>query len=75
MSNAPQATIDPVNAEPVRTDKAPTSLYRGKIYYFASKENRGRFEAAPQEFAKKAAGHPVVAAAPEERHPRRRRGC
>ena len=74
-SNAPEATIDPINGEPVRTDKALTSLYQGKIYYFASKENRDRFEAAPQEYAQKAAGHPVRPADAANEPPRRRHGC
>ena len=74
-SNAPEATIDPVNGEPVRTDKALTSLYQGKIYYFASKENRDRFEAAPQEYAQKAAGHPVGPVEAANERPRRRHGC
>lgn len=74
-ANAPEAAVDPVGGEAVRTAQALTSLYQDKIYYFASKENRDRFEAAPQEFAQKAAGHPVGSAdAPRER-PRRRGGC
>jgi len=74
-SNAPEAAVDPVSGEAVRTAQALTSLYHGKIYYFATKENRDRFEAAPQEYAGKAAGHPAHAAeAPRER-PRRRGGC
>lgn len=73
-ANAPEAAIDPVGGEAVRTAQALTSVYQGKIYYFASKENRDRFEAAPQEYAMKAAGHPAHAA--EAAHePPRRRGC
>ena len=74
-ANAPQAAIDPVGGEAVRTGEALTSVYQGMIYYFASKENRDRFEGAPQEYASKAAGQPVrPAEAPYER-PRRRGGC
>jgi len=74
-ANAPEAAIDPVGGEAVRTGEALTSVYQGKIYYFATKDNRDRFEAAPQEHAQKAAGHPVRSAeAPYER-PRRRGGC
>lgn len=74
-ANAPEAAVDPVSGEAVRTAQALTSLYQGKIYYFATKENRDRFEAAPQEYAGKAAGHPAHAAeAPRER-PRRHGGC
>ena len=73
--DAPEAAVDPVGGEAVRTAHALTSVYEGKIYYFASKENRDRFEAAPHEYAHKAAGHPVRSAeAPQER-PRRRHGC
>jgi len=73
-ANAPEAAVDPVGGEAVRTAQALTSLYQGKIYYFACRENRDRFEAAPQEYAQKVAGYPVVAALSEHR-PRRRRGC
>lgn len=73
-SDAPEAAVDPVGGEAVRTAQALTSVYDGKIYYFASRENRDRFEAAPQEYAHKAAGHPVRSA--EDRHERpRSRGC
>lgn len=74
-SNAPEASIDPINGEPVRIDTALTSLYQGSIYYFASRENRDRFEAAPQEYAQKAAGHPVGPAGSADHQPRRRHGC
>jgi len=73
--SAPEAVIDPVGGEPVRTSGALTSVYQGMIYYFASKENRDRFEASPQEYASKAAGHPVSRAGAEYERPRRRRGC
>ena len=70
-SNAPEATIDPVNGEPVRTDKALTTLYRGSIYYFASRENRDRFEAAPQEYAPRFAGRRVDSGGTADQHTRR----
>jgi len=72
-ANAPEAAVDAVSGEAVRTAQAVTSLYQGKIYYFGSKENRDRFETAPQEYAQKVAGHPIAAAA--EQRPRRRGGC
>ncbi len=72
-ASAPEAAVDAVSGEAVRTAQAVTSLYQDKIYYFASKENRDRFETAPQDYAQKVAGHPVAAAA--EQRPRRRRGC
>jgi len=71
-ANAPEAAVDPVSGEAVRTAQAVTSLYQEKIYYFASKENRDRFESAPQDYAHKVAGQPVGG---QERRPRRRRGC
>ena len=74
-ANVPEAAIDPVSGEAVRTAQALTSVYQGKIYYFASKENRDRFEAAPQEHAHKAAGHAVRPAEAAHEHPRRRGGC
>lgn len=74
-ANAPEAAVDPVGGEAVRTAHAVTSVYEGKIYYFASKENRDRFEAAPQEFAHKSAGHAVRPAEAAAERPRRRGGC
>ncbi|HEX8011485.1 MAG TPA: YHS domain-containing protein [Casimicrobiaceae bacterium] len=74
-SNPPEAAIDPVNGAAVRTADALTSVYQGTIYYFASKENRDRFEAAPQEYAQKAAGHAAHPAEAPSEPPRRRGGC
>lgn len=74
-ANAPEAALDPVGGEAVRAAHAVTSVYEGKIYYFASKENRERFEAAPQEYARKAAGHAVRPAEAAAERPRRRGGC
>jgi YHS domain-containing protein len=73
--NVPEAAIDPVTGEAVRTVQAVTSIYQAKIYFFASKENRERFEAAPQEYAPKATGYSMQAPAREEDRPRRRGGC
>ena len=73
--SAPEAAVDPVGGEAVRTAQAVTTVYQGKIYYFASKANRERFEAAPQEYAHKAAGHPVRPAEAANERPRRRGGC
>ena len=74
-ANAPEAAIDPVGGQAVRTSDALTSIYQGKIYYFASKENRERFEAAPQDYAHKAAGQPLQSPERTEYRPRRRGGC
>lgn len=48
--------FDPVSGESVSRDTAPASAYHGRIYYFASRENRDTFEAAPDKFAATAAG-------------------
>lgn len=72
--SAPEAAIDPVSRDAVRTAQALTSLYQGKVYYFASKENRDRFEAAPQEYAQNASGHPMAAPQPPQQESYRRRG-
>jgi YHS domain-containing protein len=69
-----ETVADAVSGEAVRTAQALSSVYQGSVYYFASKENRERFEAAPQEYAQKAAGHPAAAAAPAGERPRRRHG-
>ena len=58
--DAPEAVVDPVSGEALRTDQALTSLYAGKVYYFASRENRDRFEAMPQDYA----GTPRVTRSP-----------
>lgn len=44
------ATVDPVTAVNV--------MYQGRVYYFASRENRDQFEAQPQRYAQ-AAGAPA----------------
>ncbi|OGA48919.1 MAG: hypothetical protein A3F74_18570 [Betaproteobacteria bacterium RIFCSPLOWO2_12_FULL_62_58] len=74
-ASAPEAAVDPVGGEAVRTAQVLTSVHQGKIYYFASKENRDRFESAPQEYAHKAAGHAVRPAEAAHERPRRRGGC
>lgn len=69
----PDSVVDPVSGAAVRTADAITSVYQGKVYYFASKENRDRFEAAPQDYANKVQGIPMAGSAdrPRSRH----RGC
>jgi len=44
------ARIDPVSGEPVAGDGAAVASYRGRLYYFNSRENRDRFEATPARF-------------------------
>ena len=69
----PDSVVDPVSGATVRTAGAITSVYEGRAYYFASKENRDRFEAAPQDFANKVQGIPMTGNA--ERPHRRHHGC
>lgn len=70
-----EAAIDPVSGSAIPTAGAITSVYQGKAYYFASKENRDRFEAAPGDFAGKAEGVPIAAGEDAERPRHRHHGC
>ena len=72
-ANVPAAAINPIGGETVRTVEALSSGYQGMIYYFASKENRDRFAAAPHEHAHNATGHPVRPVDAANEGPRRRR--
>lgn len=71
----PESAIDPVSGAAVRVADAVTSVHQGRVYYFASKENRDRFEASPGEFAAKAAAPLIDRNAGLERPHHRRRGC
>lgn len=42
---------DPVSGEQVDTSSAINSTYQGRTYYFGSRENRDKFEAAPAQYA------------------------
>lgn len=53
-----ESNIDPIDGQPVDTQAAVTSVYQGRIYYFASRENRDRFEASPEQFAAKSQDKP-----------------
>lgn len=72
---APEAAIDPVDGTPVRTADAPTSVYQGRTYYFASKDSRDRFEASPQDYASEAAAQTMDRNTASRRSGRGRRGC
>lgn len=61
-----EQAIDPVTGKPVDMSRAVTAIYRGMPVYFESRENRDRFEAAPDQF-------PIPQASPPRQ--RRRRGC
>lgn len=71
----PAAVIDPVSGAAVRAADAMTSVYRGQVYYFASKENRDRFEASPEEFAAKATSGATGPDASSRRPHGGRHGC
>lgn len=47
----PATTSDPVSGEAVDSAAAVRLVYRGRIYRFASRENRDRFEAEPERYA------------------------
>jgi YHS domain-containing protein len=42
---------DAVTGEMVNQKAALTSAFQGRVYYFASKENRDRFEATPAQYS------------------------
>lgn len=64
-STGVQTTIDPVSGQPVDRLAAITTVYRGRTYYFATRENRESFLAAPERYL----GHE------EHEHRHRRHGC
>lgn len=55
-ADMPSTAIDPVSGETVSTETALTSVYRGRIYYFSSRDNREQFEANPAHHASSHAG-------------------
>ena len=54
-SATPEKALDPVSGREVLTAHALTAAYQGQIFFFESPENRQRFEAAPQQYARNAA--------------------
>lgn len=58
-SSTDSPTLDPVSGEAVSRATALTSVYRGRIYYFSSREHRDKFEAQPDKFAATQAGDPA----------------
>ena len=45
------SATDPVSRHPVDPISAVATVYQGRAYYFESRENRDRFEAAPDRYA------------------------
>ena len=74
-SMPPETAIDPVSGAAIPTAGAVTSVYQGVAYYFASKENRDRFEAAPGDYTGKAQGVPPGDGETAERRRHRHGGC
>lgn len=66
----PESAVDPVSGQAIDVIHAVTCVYKGRTYYFATRENRDSFEASPERFA---AAAPVGNTSPE--HRRHRRGC
>jgi YHS domain-containing protein len=59
---------DPVNGEFVNPETAVNSMYQGRVYYFASRENRDAFEGEPSKYASSEAARTV-------RHQHHHHGC
>ncbi|MFZ5510276.1 MAG: YHS domain-containing protein [Pseudomonadota bacterium] len=70
-----EAAIDPVSGNPVRIEGALTSVFRGRVYYFQSQENRVLFEASPERYAGAARGEALADEQAARSRPHRRRGC
>lgn len=62
-----ESNIDLVSGQTVDSQTAVTSVYQGRIYYFATRENRDHFEAAPEQYAAKSQG--------EHEHGHQHGGC
>lgn len=59
---------DPVSGEQVDPASSINSTYQGHTYYFRSRENRDKFEAAPAQYA-------TASATAGDTHRHRRHGC
>jgi YHS domain-containing protein len=55
---APKETIDPVCAKKVDPETAPSTTYKGKVYYFCSPADRLKFIRNPETWLKKGPGGP-----------------
>ncbi|WP_371349173.1 hypothetical protein [Ancylobacter sp. IITR112] len=69
--------IDPVSRQPISGSPSISSVYRDRAYYFASRENREAFEAAPEKYLTgMAASGQAVDNQRDDEHPHRHRhGC
>lgn len=59
---------DPISGKIVDLETALNSMYQGRVYYFASRENRDAFEASPAQYASRAGDR-------HEEHEHHRHGC
>lgn len=71
-ADMPGAAFDLVSGMAVKISDAVTSVYQGRIFYFASRENRDRFEQAPERYVPGAGSISASAqqAAPAHQHHR-----
>lgn len=51
MPGGSTPAIDPISQRPVDPTTAVATVYQRRAYYFESRENRDRFEAAPDRYA------------------------
>lgn len=73
----PESLSDPVSGQTFSPGSSTVStVYRGRAYYFASRENRDAFEADPEKYiaSAPAAGQSLESDTYRRPH-RRRRGC
>lgn len=56
----PETDRDPVCGKSVRTDAAKSSVHRGTVYYFCSRECREIFEASPDEYLDSGHSHALT---------------
>jgi YHS domain-containing protein len=68
----PEAAIDPVSGNALKTEHAITSFYHGRVFFFENEDTRRRFEAEPERFA---AGTSGVDPQAVEQRQHRRHGC
>lgn len=76
--NRPGTLFDPVSGHAFAASNAPIStIYRGRAYYFESRENRDAFEKEPEKYLAAApmAGHSIGSERGDDQPRRRRSGC
>jgi YHS domain-containing protein len=74
-ADLPGAAFDPVGGMAVKISDAVTSVYQGRTFYFASRENRDRFEQGPERYVR--AGGSLAASAQQTApaHQHHRHAC